>query len=91
MLKKKKFIVVDNDAHLDDFDPTPLNLNTERDVAQYVGVVFRDTRKAVGYVPVFMYDRDGCITGFEGWGGVDEELAVVPTSFDLSVATVELD
>lgn len=91
MTPKKKFIVVDNEAHLDDFDHHILKVNTERDAEQFSGVVYRDTRKAIGYVPIFFYDRYGCVTGFEGWGGTEDEIAIVPASFDLSVAIVELD
>lgn len=89
MTAKKTFIVVDNDAHLDDFDETSLNFYHENDV-KVAGVIFRDTRKALGYLPVFFYDREGYITGFEGWGGHEGEVAVVPDDFDLSVTLVTL-
>lgn len=87
---KKTFIVVDNDEHLDDFDAHSLDFEHERDVGKVVGVIFRDTRKALGYLPVFYYDRDGYITGFEGWGGDETEVAVVPDDLDLLVTLVTI-
>lgn len=90
MLPKNTFIVVDNDDHLDDFDAHSLNFNHERDVAKIAGVILRDTRKALGYLPVFYYDREGYITGFEGWGGDETEVTVVPDDLDLSVTLVTI-
>jgi hypothetical protein len=90
MTTKKTFIVVDNDEHLDDFDHHALNFNHERDVDKVAGVILRDTRKALGYLPVFYYDREGYITGFEGWGGDEGEVAVVPDDVDLSETFVTL-
>jgi hypothetical protein len=91
MTTKKTFIVVDNDEHLDDFDERSLNFNHERDVNKVSGVILRDTRKALGYLPVFFYDREGYITGFEGWGGHEREVAVVPDDLDLSETFVILE
>lgn len=88
MPTKTTFIVLDNEAHLDDFDAHSLNFNHERDVDKIAGVILRDTRKALGYLPVFYYDREGYITGFEGWGGDEIEVTVIPDDLDLSVALV---
>ena len=90
MSSKNQFIVVDNEEHLDDFDDHSLNFNHERDVAKVAGVIFRDTRKVLGYLPVFYYDREGYITGFEGWGGNEDEVTILPDDFDLSETLVTL-
>lgn len=90
MDSKNKFIVVDNEEHLDDFDHHSLNFNHERDVDKVAGVIFRDTRKVLGYLPVFYYDREGYITGFEGWGGDEAEVTILPDDFDLSETLVTL-
>ena len=91
MPTKTTFIVVDNEAHLDDFDAHSLNFNHERDVDKIAGVILRDTRKALGYLPVFYYDREGYITGFEGWGGDEIEVTVVPSELDLSTTLVDIE
>lgn len=91
MPTKTTFIVVDNEAHLDDFDAHSLNFNHERDVDKIAGVILRDTRKALGYLPVFYYDREGYITGFEGWGGDEIEVTVVPSELDLSTTLVTIE
>jgi hypothetical protein len=91
MPTKTTFIVVDNEAHLDDFDAHSLNFNHERDVDKIAGVILRDTRKALGYLPVFYYDREGYITGFEGWGGDEIEVTVVPSGLDLSTTLVDVE
>lgn len=91
MPTKTTFIVVDNEAHLDDFDAHSLNFNHERDVDKIAGVILRDTRKALGYLPVFYYDCEGYITGFEGWGGDEIEVTVVPSELDLSTTLVDIE
>lgn len=91
MPTKTTFIVLDNEAHLDDFDAHSLNFNHERDVDKIAGVILRDTRKALGYLPVFYYDREGYITGFEGWGGDEIEVTVVPSDLDLSTTLVTIE
>lgn len=93
MTTKTTFIVLDNEEHLDDFDERTLNFNHERDVEKVAGVIFRDTRKAISYLPVFFYDRDGYITGFNGWGwdGMTViEVIAVPDDLDLSAALVTI-
>lgn len=63
-----------------------LGLYKESDVEAIKGVVFEDTRKCIGYLPIFYYDSDGYISGFEGWGGDDddgEDLGILPESVQI--------
>lgn len=70
--------LLEHDYHM---NACELGLDMERDVNKIKGVVFKDTRKCVGYLPIFYYDSDGYISGFEGWGGDDEEdLGILPES-----------
>lgn len=87
---KNTFIVVDNEDHLDEFDMQSLVFNHERDVDKIAGVILRDTREALGFLPVFYYDQDGYITGFAGWSGNETKVAVVPDDLDLSVTLVTI-
>jgi len=94
MPTKTTFIVLDNEDHLDDFDSHSLDFNHESDLDKVAGVIFRDTRKSMSYLPVFYYDREGYITGFEGWGcGGHEVVEVidVPSDLDLSTTLVTIE
>ncbi|MDI6977138.1 hypothetical protein [Serratia sp. Se-RSBMAAmG] len=73
-------------------DACELGLYTESDVEAIKGVVFEDTRKCIGYLPIFYYDGDGNISGFEGWGGDDEvDFGILPESVSIDdKAIVEL-
>lgn len=65
---KNTFIVLDDEASMDTFDVHTLGFVNRSDVEKVGGVIFRDTRQVLRQLPVFYYDGDSCISGFEGWG-----------------------
>lgn len=91
--EKMKFIVFENKEAWDEYnmDACSLDLYNESDVDKVKGIVFKDTRECVGYLPVFYFDNDGYICGFEGWGGDEEVLGVVKDDVDLSNDIIEIE
>ena len=61
--EKMKFIVMENRNDWDNYsmDACSLELYNEADVDKVKGIVFKDTRECVGYLPVFYFDDDGYI------------------------------
>lgn len=91
--EKMKFIVMENRNDWDNYcmDACSLELYNEADVDKVKGIVFKDTRECVGYLPVFYFDDDGYICGFEGWGGDEEVLGVIKDNIDLSNDIIEIE
>lgn len=91
-----KLIVIPSEKalfeHEYNMNASELGLYKESDVDAIKGVVFEDTRKCIGYLPIFYYDSDGYISGFEGWGGDDEvDFGILPESVSIDdKAIIEL-
>lgn len=90
MTSKNTFIVVDDDAALDTFDVHSLGFINRSDVEKVAGVILRDTRMAHLTPPIFYYDDDGCINGFEGWGWDQGEAFLVADTLKLSFDLVTI-
>lgn len=91
--KKVKFIVMENKDDWDNYcmDACSLDLYNEADVDKVKGIVFKDTRECVGYLPVFYFDNDGYICGFEGWCGDEEVLGLVKDGVEITGNILEIE
>lgn len=91
-VKKMSFIVVESKKEFNySMDACSLNLYDKADVDKINGIIFKDTKECVRCLPIFYFDDDGYICGFEGWGGDEEVLGVVKDNVDLSNDIIEIE